>query len=85
MPEISRFFGIRITMNIGDHPPPHFHAEYGSDEAMVRTDDGGIERGYLPGRAARLVKEWAELHRAELEDDWARAHSERPLLRIAPL
>ena len=85
MPELSRFFGIRITMNIGDHPPPHFHAEYGSDEAIVRIDDGAIERGYLPGRAARMVKEWAELHRAELEDNWARSHSERPLLRIAPL
>ena len=52
---------------------------------MVRIDDGRIERGYLPGRAARLVNEWVELHRAELEDNWTRAHSERPLLRIAPL
>lgn len=85
MPEISRFYGIRITMNIGDHPPPHFHAEYGGDEAVIRIDDGEIERGYLPPRAARLVREWTELHRAELEDNWVRAHSETPLSRIAPL
>jgi hypothetical protein len=85
MPEISRFYGIRVTMNVNDHPPPHFHAEYGGDEAMVRIDDGEVERGFLPGRAARLVKEWAELHRAELEENWARAHAERPLLRLAPL
>jgi len=26
MPEISRFFGIIITMNYNDHSPPHFHA-----------------------------------------------------------
>ena len=25
MPEISRFFGITITMYYNDHPPPHFH------------------------------------------------------------
>lgn len=29
MPEISLFYGIRITMNWSDHNPPHFHAEYG--------------------------------------------------------
>jgi hypothetical protein len=29
MPEISRFFGIIITMYYGDHQPPHFHVRYG--------------------------------------------------------
>ena len=29
MPEISRFYGIVIKMFHADHPPPHFHAEYG--------------------------------------------------------
>ena len=28
MPEISRFFSIRITMYYDEHRPPHFHAEY---------------------------------------------------------
>ena len=28
MPEISRFFSIRITMYYDEHKPPHFHAEY---------------------------------------------------------
>lgn len=28
MPEISLFFGIRITMYYDDHNPPHFHADY---------------------------------------------------------
>lgn len=38
MPEISRFYGIRITMYIGmrEHPPPHFHAEYSGQEALIR-------------------------------------------------
>jgi hypothetical protein len=26
MPEISRFYGIIITINYDDHLPPHFHA-----------------------------------------------------------
>ena len=29
MPEISRFYGIVITMYWNDHNPPHFHARYG--------------------------------------------------------
>ena len=28
MPEISRFYGIAITMNFREHNPPHFHATY---------------------------------------------------------
>ena len=35
MPEISRFFGIIITMNYNDHAPPHFHARYGDEKAIV--------------------------------------------------
>jgi hypothetical protein len=35
MPEISRFFGIIITMNYNDHAPPHFHARYSGDQAII--------------------------------------------------
>lgn len=30
MPEISLFYGIRVTMYYDDHNPPHFHAELGT-------------------------------------------------------
>jgi hypothetical protein len=35
MPEISRFFGIVIKMFFDDHNPPHFHAEYSGDVALI--------------------------------------------------
>jgi hypothetical protein len=35
MPEISRFLGIIIKMFFDDHNPPHFHAEYGNDSALI--------------------------------------------------
>ena len=35
MPEISRFFGIVISMNYNDHAPPHFQVRYGSEKAIV--------------------------------------------------
>ena len=32
MPEISLFFGIRVTINYNDHVPPHFNAEYNGNK-----------------------------------------------------
>ena len=29
------FFGIRVTINYNGHVPPHFHAEYNGDKAIV--------------------------------------------------
>jgi len=50
MPTLSRFFGIVITMNWDDHPPPHFHARYAEHEAVVRLDTLEVEAGDLPRR-----------------------------------
>ncbi len=35
MSQISSFFDIMIYMYAKDHVPPHFHAMYGNDEAMI--------------------------------------------------
>jgi hypothetical protein len=85
MPEICRFYGIRITMNYDEHLPPHFHATYGDDEAQVLISTGQILNGSLPNRAAQLVREWVLLHREELDANWARREDMKPLSRIAPL
>lgn len=37
MPEISLFYGIRVTMYYNDHMPPHFHAEYNGHEAVEQN------------------------------------------------
>lgn len=34
MPEISSFFGVRVTMYYDDHNPPHFHAEYQDNKIL---------------------------------------------------
>ena len=85
MPRISEFYGIIIWMYHNDHEPPHFHAEYG--EHMMRFTIDSLEPmgGSLPQRAMRLVREWAELHRGELMENWRKARSDLPLDRIEPL
>jgi hypothetical protein len=43
VPEISRFFGIVITMYHNDHAPPHFHARYGGREAAYSMEYDVVE------------------------------------------
>ncbi len=38
MPRISEFFGIVIYMYWRDHGPPHFHAIYAEEEALISID-----------------------------------------------
>jgi len=85
MPEISRFLGIIITMNYNDHAPPHFHARYGGDQAIIEIETLHVLGGRLSPRVMGLVVEWALLHRDELLEDWRLARESAPLKRIAPL
>ena len=47
MPTISTFYGIIITMYYNDHMPPHFHALFGAQEALLNLD-GKIIEGKFP-------------------------------------
>lgn len=85
MPEICRFYGIVIKMFFDDHNPPHFHAEYAGDEALIDVNTLAVFSGRLPARAQALVSEWATLHREELLSDWQKAKSLEPLDKIEPL
>jgi hypothetical protein len=85
MPEISRFFGIIIKMYFDDHNPPHFHAEYGDDLALVDIRTLSVFSGKLPPRVKGLVIEWATLHQQELLTDWNRSHNQKELQKIMPL
>ena len=70
MPEISRFYGMVITMYFKDHPPPHSHVRYGDYRAAISIASGEPLNGALPRRAATLIAQWIRLHRAELEENW---------------
>jgi hypothetical protein len=85
MPRISAFYGIVIYMHWREHPPPHFHAEYGSFAAKVLISTGEVFVGELPERASRLVRRWTHLHRDELTEAWGRAERFEQPKRIAPL
>ncbi|MGH2720718.1 MAG: DUF4160 domain-containing protein [Actinomycetota bacterium] len=85
MPRISAFYGIVIAMFYEEHGVPHFHAQYAGQRASIAITDLDVLAGALPDRALRLVREWAALHRRELEENWSRARDHAPLQPIVPL
>ncbi|MDR1735374.1 MAG: DUF4160 domain-containing protein [Oscillospiraceae bacterium] len=74
MPEISRFFGIVITMYFRptEHNPPHFHAKYGRHNAVIDIQTLAVIEGKLPARELLLVKMWAIKYQGQLLDIWNR-------------
>lgn len=85
MPEISLFFGIRVTMYYDDHNPPHFHAEYNGQKVLVDIMEGRILNGAFPSRQLKFVLAWTEIHQAELMENWNLARKDLPLKKVAPL
>jgi hypothetical protein len=85
VPEISRFFGIIIRMFYEEHNPPHIHVEYQGNLAVFDFS-GNVTDGDLGSRTAtRLVREWVDVHLAELESNWDLARAGREIHSIAPL
>ena len=85
MPTISQFFGIVIRMYFDDHSPPHFHAVYAGREAQMSIESLELIEGTLPQRALGLVREWGEIHRSELRENWNKAAAHESLSAIQPL
>lgn len=85
MPELSRFFGIVIALFYDDHAPPHFHARYGDNRAIIAIETLALLQGSLPPRALGLVMEWAAQHQADLRRTWAAAQRHEELEPIPPL
>ena len=85
MPEISLFYGIKVTMNWKEHNPPHFHVEYAEHTASIDIQKAQIIRGTIPNRHLKLVLAWCELHKDELMQNWELSKQGKPLNRVNPL
>ena len=85
MPVISMFFGITIRMHFKEHEPAHFHAEYQGQQAKFDFSGELMVGNIYSNTARRLIREWAQLHRGELDANWTRMKAGSALDRIAPL
>ena len=87
MPELSRFYGIIITMYFNDtqqHHKPHIHAFYGDYEAVIGID-GELLAGSIPSKQFRMVSGWMAIHEAELYEAWNNAVQSKHFDKIKPL
>ena len=85
MPIISAFFGIVIRMFYREHEPIHFHAEHQGQQASFKLD-GEVLAGEIRSRTAvRLIREWASLHKTQIEANWTRMEAGEQLEKIEPL
>lgn len=85
MPTICIFRGIKIYMNWREHQPPHFHANYGSDEVAISINDIEVLEGSLPNKQLKMLLGWTALHQEELLENWQLAEQKQDLFPIEPL
>lgn len=85
VPEISRFFGIVISMMWNEHEAPHFHARYGEYAASIDIRTGHASTYGFPPAAMRRILTWHGLHKAELLANWERMRRQQKPLPIEPL
>jgi hypothetical protein len=74
-----------IQLFWSDHPPPHFHAQHGDDEALINIRRLEVIDGTLSRRALALTLEWAELHQDELLEAWELCVKKQAPKKIPPL
>ncbi len=88
MPELSRFYGIVITMypEAGErHSIPHLHARHAGYKATFSLVNGDVLAGSLPRAQSRLVQAWIEIHRGELQVAWVSLIAGLAAHKIEPL
>ena len=72
MPEISRFYGIIVKMYFfaNEHNPPHVHAYYKEDLAIIEIKSGEIVKGYIPNDQYLIAKRFIDENRNTLLTLW---------------
>lgn len=84
MPEISRFFGIIVSLFWRDHNPPHIHFTYGDYECSMSIVDRVVD-GKAPAKVIAKVNEWIDIHESEILSAWEKAQNGEKIEKITPL
>ena len=85
MPEISKFFGIIISLYWRDHNPPHIHAEYARNKALIDIQNACIIRGFLPNRQLKIVLAWCVMYQDELMQNWELVKDGKEPVPVPPM
>lgn len=77
MPTIAIVEGVRITMYLNDHLPPHLHALLGEHEAQISIVTGAVLHGALPPAKLRRVRRWLAANREQVSYIWTEIRAGR--------
>lgn len=69
---IDSFNGIKIYIYDNDHNPPHFHAIYGNERALIEIDTLEVLAGELPPAQLKKVRKWAKDKQLALRQEFER-------------
>jgi hypothetical protein len=70
MPTIAIIEGVRITIYLKDHLPPHLHAIFSGSEAQISILTGQVLHGSLPRAKLRAVQTWLDANREQVAYIW---------------
>jgi hypothetical protein len=66
VPTIETIAGIKINIYFNDHLPPHIHAVYNDEEALLIIKTHAILRGSLPVRQLARARAWLVANQEEV-------------------
>lgn len=66
---------MAIHIYSDEHPPPHFHVKYGSEENSFRIDDGTPLYAKGLNKYFKSILRWHQKHKPDLISYW---NSTRP-------
>ncbi len=72
-------------MFFSEHNPPHFHAEYQGTEGIFNFQGEMLIGNIKSSTALKLIKEWANLRRNELDENWKNISEKLNINKIEPL
>ena len=72
MPTVIVRDGVRVSVNIREHQPPHVHVDTGSGEVLAYLGKDGVSRhGHEPGVTKNDLRKAVNVVEAHLADCWA--------------
>ena len=66
MPVVASFDGIKIMVFANEHPPVHFHAQFGEHQALFSVEPLEMIEGFFPIAKKRRLLKWASTRKVEL-------------------
>ncbi|HVA98485.1 MAG TPA: DUF4160 domain-containing protein [Bacteroidia bacterium] len=57
-PQLIDKNGVTVYIYGKEHNPPHIHASYGEDEALIDIRTGKIFEGYISNKKLKVVQDW---------------------------